>query len=240
MAWRLALACDTLRSEIKAETPNATIYTIGDQAHASRASDHNPNSANVVCAIDIMGTGGVNMPDLAERIRARQHLAGKYLIYNRRIAKASEGWAWRSFDGDPHTDHIHVSVGVGPDGRSTGPYDNTDPWLEGIMAESYSPFTKPTAAGDRPTILFSAEMWRLLRDGAQGVYDTTLPARGGLLKRLDRIEDALARLEAKPTGDVDEAALAVALAPLIDAGATPAEVAAAVRAELDKTRLGGS
>lgn len=131
MAWRLAYSLDVLRSEIKAESPKATIYTIGDQAHASRASDHNPNPAGVVCAIDIMQGSDVNLPDLAERIRNRQHIAGKYLIYNRRIAKASEGWVWRAFDGDPHTDHIHVSAGVGPDGRSTGPYDNTDPWLTG-------------------------------------------------------------------------------------------------------------
>src|SRR5690606_14777101 len=27
-----------------------------------------------------------------------------------------------------HTRHMHVSVGVGPDGRSTGPYDDTSPW----------------------------------------------------------------------------------------------------------------
>lgn len=132
MAWRLARSLEVLRAEIKAMYPNATIYTIGDSAHASRASDHNPNAADVVCAIDIMGTGGVDMGSLSELIRARRHPAGKYLIYNRRITRAREGWVWQPFSGDPHTDHIHLSVGVGPDGQSTGDYDNTDPWLGGV------------------------------------------------------------------------------------------------------------
>jgi hypothetical protein len=131
MAWRLARSLEVLRAEIKAIYPNATIYTIGDPAHQARSSDHNPNSAGVVCAIDIMGTGGVDMAALSELIRARRHPAGKYLIYNRRITRAREGWVWQAFSGDPHTDHIHLSVGVGPDGQSTGDYDNTDPWLTG-------------------------------------------------------------------------------------------------------------
>jgi hypothetical protein len=131
MAWRLAKSLEVLRAEIKARYPQATIYTIGDPAHAARASDHNPNAAGVVCAIDVMQGNGVDLAALSEEIRARKHIAGKYLIYNRRIAKASEGWVWRAFSGDAHTDHIHVSVGVGPDGQSTGPYDNTDPWLTG-------------------------------------------------------------------------------------------------------------
>jgi hypothetical protein len=128
MAWRLARSLDVLRAEIRAIYPNATIYTIGDPAHAARASDHNPNAEGVVCAIDVMGAGGVDLPWLAEQIRAAEHVAGKYIIFSARIAKASEGWVWRAFGGDPHTDHIHVSVGVGPDGQSTGPYDDTSPW----------------------------------------------------------------------------------------------------------------
>src|SRR5690554_7976273 len=60
------------------------------------------------------------------------------LIFNRRIA--SKGGGWRAYHGsNPHTSHVHVSVGVGPDGRSTGPYDDTSPWglastSGGIMA----------------------------------------------------------------------------------------------------------
>jgi hypothetical protein len=67
------------------------------------------------------------------------------------------------------------------------------------------------------------------------------PSAGTVLLTLaEQMPDVLAKLDtliARPAADVDEAALAVALAPLLDAGATAAEVAAAVRAELDKTRL---
>src|SRR5690606_28428713 len=65
----------------------------------------------------------------AEQVRTSGHPAAKYVIYNRRIASKTHGWAWRPYHGsNPHTSHVHVSVGVGPDGRSTGPYDNTSPW----------------------------------------------------------------------------------------------------------------
>lgn len=57
---------------------------------------------------------------------------------------------------------------------------------------------------------------------------------------LARLEAAVARLEAKPTADVNEQELAAALAPLLPDGVDAAELAAVVRAELDKTRLGSA
>jgi hypothetical protein len=181
MAWRLARSLEVLRAEIKAIYPNATIYTIGDPAHQARSSDHNPNAAGVVCAIDIMGTGGVDMASLSELIRARQHPAGKYLIYNRRITRAREGWVWQPFSGDAHTDHIHLSVGVGPDGQSTGDYDNTEPWLTdgGTMFCKY---------GDRGEAVKRVQLGLLRLDpkalpaGADGAYgDQTAAAVKRLL-----------------------------------------------------------
>src|SRR5690606_22534398 len=42
-------------------------------------------------------------------------------------SRSSEGW--RHYGGsNPHRGHLHVSVGTGPDGKSTGPYDNTSSW----------------------------------------------------------------------------------------------------------------
>lgn len=133
-AWRLARALEVLRAEIDAIAPGrsrASDGTIGDAAHRNRASDHNPNPAGVVCAIDITHdpAHGADMARIAEQIRTRRHPALKYVIFDRRIASASSGWAWRTYTGrDPHDRHMHVSVGVGPDGRSTGPYDDTSPW----------------------------------------------------------------------------------------------------------------
>lgn len=127
MAWRLARSLETLRAEVRATHPGTTFWTIGDKAHRGTWSDHNPNSAGVVCAADILGDRGLNLGQFAETVRTSHHPAFKYAIYNRRIAY--KGGRWQPYYGsNPHTTHVHVSVGIGPDGRSTGPYDDTSPW----------------------------------------------------------------------------------------------------------------
>ncbi len=135
MAWRLAKSLTALREEMNTVAPDrstASDGTIGDKAHQGSPSDHNPNSAGVVCAIDFTHDpgNGADMHAFAEHLRRRPHRAVKYVIWNRRIwskAKADEGW--RSYSGsNPHTVHMHVSVGVGPDGQSTGAYDASDSW----------------------------------------------------------------------------------------------------------------
>lgn len=127
MAWRLAGALVVLRNEIQQVAPGTTVWTIGDEAHQQRDSDHNPNAAGVVCAVDVVDDAGLDLAHLAETVRTGGHPAGKYVIYRDRIASAARGWRWRSYGGTFHS-HVHVSVGVGPDGASTGPYDDTSPW----------------------------------------------------------------------------------------------------------------
>lgn len=127
--WRLARSLEVLRDEIRALYPGTTVWTIGDAAHQKGASDHNPNAAGVVCAIDVLADGGLDLGWFAEQVRTSNHPALKYVIYNRRIATRNNGWRWAAYHGsNPHTTHVHVSVGVGPDGRSTGPYDDTSSW----------------------------------------------------------------------------------------------------------------
>ncbi|WFE45294.1 hypothetical protein [Verrucosispora sp. WMMD1129] len=126
-SWRLARSLEVLRDEIRALHPGTTVWTIGDEAHV--VSDHRPNAAGVVCAIDVLGDGGLDLARFAEVVRTSGHPAAKYVIHARRVASAAYGWTWRTYTGsNPHTTHVHVSVGVGPDGRSTGPYDDTSPW----------------------------------------------------------------------------------------------------------------
>lgn len=126
--WRLAESLVRLRAEVRAVYPGTTFWTIGDEAHV--VSDHRPNAASVVCAGDILPNAGLDLGDFTRHLVRNPHPALKYVIYDRRIwskARASEGW--RRYGGsNPHTGHAHVSVGVGPDGRSTGPYDDTSPW----------------------------------------------------------------------------------------------------------------
>jgi hypothetical protein len=133
MAWRLARSLVVLRNETRELFPGTTVWDIGDPAHQASDSDHNPNECcDVVCATDTLPNAGLNLAWFAERVREAGiggHPAPKYVIYNRRIASRTRNWIWRPYGGsNPHTGHVHVSVGVGPDGRSTGPYDNTSPW----------------------------------------------------------------------------------------------------------------
>lgn len=143
MAWRLAKSLEVLRSEINAAAPKrskASDGTIGDDAHQASASDHNPNQEGVVCAADFTHDpdDGADMNVFAEILKRRKHRAVKYVIWNRRIwSKARDGEGWRAYKGaNPHTKHMHVSVGVGDDGHSTGPYDDTSTWgISGIGAD---------------------------------------------------------------------------------------------------------
>lgn len=150
MSWRAARSLDQLLSEVNAAAPNrgkAADGTIGDQAHAARASDHNPNAAGVVRARDFTHDPehGCDAGQLAERIRqlgiaghpALQ--AGAYVIWNHRIASATlDGapWDWEPYSGtNGHTHHCHVSVSTAPAG-----YDSTKKW--GVMSRPPKP-SKP-------------------------------------------------------------------------------------------------
>lgn len=129
-SWRLARSLEVLRDEIRSLHPGTTVWTIGDAAHRASWSDHNPTSSGVVCAIDVLGDKGLDLRAFANHLKQTNHRAVKYVIFDRRIwskARSSEGWR-RYYGSNPHTSHVHVSVGVGPDGRSTGPYDDTSPW----------------------------------------------------------------------------------------------------------------
>lgn len=145
MAWRLAYSLDTLRSQVNAAWPNRSKVsdgTIGDSSHASQPSDHNMNAAGVVCALDLTHdpAHGFDAHALADRLRVNRHPNLKYIISNRRIAGDWTGWNWRSYSGsNPHDKHIHISVGRGPDGKSTQPYDDRVQW--NIKGETMQPIT---------------------------------------------------------------------------------------------------
>ena len=132
--WRLAYSLETLRNEVNARWPNrnkASDGTIGNPAHAATASDHNPNADGVVCAFDITNDpNGPTAQYLFDTFVANPHPDAKYFIANSHIASKQYGWIVRPYYGsDPHTSHIHVSVGVGPDGQSRQPYDDRVTWF---------------------------------------------------------------------------------------------------------------
>lgn len=136
--WRVARALLMLRRQVDAFAPRrrkANDGTIGDAAHATRNSDHNPwvrdGSMGVVTALDITHdpAGGCDAGKLAEMILASRDRRVKYVIWNRRIANSaaiggSAAWAWRDYRGsNPHNKHIHVSVQ-----SATAAYDDEARW----------------------------------------------------------------------------------------------------------------
>ena len=134
MAWRLAKSLEQLRAEINASAPKrsfASDGTLGDKAHASRPSRHNPNDAGVVCAIDITHdpAHGCDIHAIARDLVTRPHPNLEYVISNGEVAKRSKGFAWEPYTGsNKHNKHAHFAVGVGKDAEPGTPYDDTTPW----------------------------------------------------------------------------------------------------------------
>lgn len=143
MAWRLARSLETLRDQVNAKWPGrdkSNDGTIGDASHAVTNSDHNPNPEDAVCAMDITHDPGVfDAGQFSENLRNIRDPRIKYVIFNGRIFSSTQSpWIWRARNkgaGD-HTEHVHISVGRGPDGQSTNPelYDDPRSWNLGAAA----------------------------------------------------------------------------------------------------------
>lgn len=121
---------------------NGSDGTLGDTAHASRTSDHNPKAPNPpgwVDAADITEDfdNGPNLPALWDHLIATRDRRVKYLIYEGRIVKSyvdSSGrpaWVPQPYTGtNAHAHHLHVSVT--PEGR-----DDTSAWFPTTQTEGY-------------------------------------------------------------------------------------------------------
>jgi hypothetical protein len=137
VAWRLAESLVKLRSEVNMRWPNrskSSDGSIGDAAHSSRSSDHNPWIADppgphVVSAIDITHDpkSGCDSYALAEMFRLSRDKRIKYVISNGKIFSGADGpsaWVWRKYNGsNKHDHHVHISV---EDSKSK--YDSKTPW----------------------------------------------------------------------------------------------------------------
>jgi hypothetical protein len=137
MNWRVAVSLLELRDQVNAAWPKrakGADGTIGDTAHSARSSDHNPNSAGVVCALDITHdpSNGVDIGWLSDALAASRDPRIKYLIANGLILDSRPGnnpWTWTPFSGpDPHVGHLHISV-------LTSRCDVRGPWAIGDTTE---------------------------------------------------------------------------------------------------------
>ena len=165
MSWRLANAVSTLRHAVNARWPGrdkASDGTIGDAAHATRSSDHNPwltiGGIGVVRALDL-DVDGIDAGWLAEQLRqlgraGDPRLAGGgYLILNRRITTADFS-RWVTYTGsNPHTKHLHVSFSLTRAG-----FDSTAGWP--FLAPPPPPPPPPTAPPLRREPDMSARLQR--------------------------------------------------------------------------------
>lgn len=133
-SWRLANSLTKLREQANIYAPKRSKSmdgTIGDAAHQSRTSDHNPwvkdAGRGVVTALDLTHDpkGGFDSHAFAEHLRVTRDPRIKYVISNRRIFSATASpWQWRKYSGsNPHIAHMHVSVA-----SSKALYDDARSW----------------------------------------------------------------------------------------------------------------
>ena len=135
MAWKLAPALTILRAQADRALPKRSEKsdgTIGDARHqAEPHSDHNPNSAGIVCAWDCTATPKDPVwQKLADEIADDPRIG--YVIFNHRI---NGDGRWLPYRGtDPHTNHIHVSVR-----QSASAYNSKAAWKLPVFAPTPAP-----------------------------------------------------------------------------------------------------
>lgn len=134
MAWRVARSLLTLRDQINAAFPNRSKLsdgTIGDAAHATTNSDHNPwvkdGDMGVVTALDITHDpdDGCDCNKIVNALVASRDKRIKYVIWNGRIISSTiSPWVWRTYTGsNQHNKHFHLSVN-----STKSLYDSTAAW----------------------------------------------------------------------------------------------------------------
>ena len=142
--WYLAASLVALRNEVNKRWPNrdkSSDGAKGDDAHAQRVSDHNPDYSDggVVRAIDV-DKDGLDLAELLAALTGDGRVA--YVIHNRRMmrsyAKTIGGhtykpWEWAPYDGpNPHTGHVHVSIQ-----HTRAAETNTSAWFKAAKPEEF-------------------------------------------------------------------------------------------------------
>lgn len=144
MVWRLVRALETLRTQVRKAAPRAVPPatsvnawgTVGDLAHQSGTSDHNPatyaalGSTPVVCAADFPHAPALGLDGGAftEALRLSRDPRIGYVIFNGRVFSGHAvgnvpAFIWRTYTGsDQHREHWHVST------VHTAAADDTRPW----------------------------------------------------------------------------------------------------------------
>jgi len=123
VAWRVAYSLDKLLAQLNGLAPfrsKVSDGAIGDAAHATRDSDHNPwfvlGGQHLVTARDFTHdpANGLDCHWLAETLASGRDSRIKYVIWDRHIIDSRAGqhpWTWMPYTGiSPHAEHLHLSV----------------------------------------------------------------------------------------------------------------------------------
>lgn len=162
-SWRVAKSLERLKAEIDAFAPNRSLASegsIGDAAHASRSSDHNPyiklGGVGIVRARDFTHdpARGFDSYAFARSLAKSGDKRIRYIISNGQIFNPSVSQSWRPYSGsNPHDHHAHVSVS-----ENASLFDNTADWKwEAAMVPM---------PGDRPVVPQITDP--VLRQGSKG------------------------------------------------------------------------
>jgi hypothetical protein len=147
-AWFVPASLERLRAEVDARWPGrdtSSDGTIGDTAHSTSQSEHNPvghehgpmfGTPGAVHAMDIT-TADID----AELVIGEWLLRDPrvwYVIHKGRIWSKTYDWVENPYAGDPHDQHLHVSL-------------RADDQADAVRAETdVSPWEKPGPPGPGP------------------------------------------------------------------------------------------
>jgi hypothetical protein len=179
MAAVTLVACGVkLRSEFDEIAPgrdHASDGWLGDKAHEQEVSDHNNDETGRVPIRDADGKPEVHAIDVDTDLRESdltmekvvQFLLGRcrsgaenrlrYIIYNRRIWEASNGWKQRAYTGpSAHTEHAHFSFSY-----DTAREANTASWHLGEIPVALTAADKSWLAAeiDKAATAAAARVW---------------------------------------------------------------------------------
>lgn len=214
MDWRVARSLDVLLAQLNARAPGrnkASDGSIGDTNHQNRSSDHNPwYGPGIVTARDFTHdpARGLDCHWLAAVLASNRDPRVKYMIWNRRIMSGNLGpspWMWRAYAGvNPHTSHLHLSVVASPACDDVARWEGINPQEvpKVLLTDPMRPFfSEPGSTW--PEDIKNMNVGQTLAN----MFSHALSAHQlGIANA-----EALARLEARPIADVDEAALAAEL-----------------------------
>ena len=137
MNWRVAKSLLQLRQQVNEAFPardKTSDGTVGDLGHQARKSDHNPNSAGVVTAMDVDRdfNDGHDGRELVSALSASKDPRVKYIIFERQITVPGDITRWKPYFGkNAHNHHVHISVAATPK-----LYDDPSPWKLDFKAKA--------------------------------------------------------------------------------------------------------